>query len=62
MLVFDRHTSSYWFGTHSGWLEACFDLGTAVIAPNCGYYHQKQRSNLSYVVGLVADGGMADRI
>jgi hypothetical protein len=31
----------YRFGTHSGWLEACFDLGTAVIAPNCGYYHQQ---------------------
>jgi hypothetical protein len=32
----------YRFGTHSGWLEACFDLGTAVIAPNCGYYHQQR--------------------
>ena len=28
----------YRFGTHSGWLEACFDLGTAVVAPDCGYY------------------------
>lgn len=28
----------YRFGTHSGWLEACRDLGTAVIAPDCGYY------------------------
>jgi hypothetical protein len=28
----------YRFGTHSGWLEACRDLGTAVIAPTCGYY------------------------
>ncbi len=32
----------YRFGTHSGWLEACFDLGTAVIAPSCGYYHQQR--------------------
>ncbi|MGK2882123.1 MAG: glycosyltransferase family 1 protein [Mycobacterium sp.] len=32
----------YRFGTHSGWLEACFDLGTAVIAPNCGFYHQQR--------------------
>ncbi|HCS57708.1 MAG TPA: glycosyltransferase family 1 protein [Gordonia polyisoprenivorans] len=32
----------YRFGTHSGWLEACHDLGTAVIAPSCGYYHQQQ--------------------
>lgn len=32
----------YRFGTHSGWLEACHDLGTTVIAPSCGYYHQQQ--------------------
>jgi hypothetical protein len=31
----------YRFGTHSGWLEACFDLGTAVIAPSCGFYRQQ---------------------
>jgi hypothetical protein len=28
----------YRFGTHSGWLEACRDLGTAVVAPDCGCY------------------------
>jgi hypothetical protein len=32
----------YRFGTHSGWLEACFDLGTAVISPSCGFYHQQR--------------------
>jgi hypothetical protein len=32
----------YRFGTHSGWLEACFDLGTAVVAPSCGFYDQQQ--------------------
>ncbi len=26
------------FGTHSGWLEACRDVGTRVVAPTCGYY------------------------
>lgn len=31
----------YRFGTHSGWLEACFDLGTAVVAPSCGFYDQQ---------------------
>lgn len=31
----------YRFGTHSGWLEACRDLGTQVIAPTCGYYAQQ---------------------
>lgn len=28
----------YRFGTHSGWLEACRDIGTAVVAPSCGHY------------------------
>ncbi len=28
----------YRFGTHSGWLEACRDLGTTVLAPTCGYF------------------------
>ncbi|WP_198020204.1 hypothetical protein [Nocardioides sp. J54] len=28
----------YRFGTHSGWLEACRDLGTTVVAPSCGFY------------------------
>ncbi len=37
----------YRFGTHSGWLEACHDLGTTVIAPTCGFYAE-QRSCLSY--------------
>lgn len=32
----------YRFGTHSGWLEACFDLGTAVVAPDCGFYGQQR--------------------
>lgn len=32
----------YRFGTHSGWLEACYDLGTGVIAPDCGYYRQQR--------------------
>ncbi|OBK13497.1 hypothetical protein A5636_09385 [Mycobacterium asiaticum] len=32
----------YRFGTHSGWLEACFDLGTAVVAPSCGFYGQQR--------------------
>ena len=40
----------YRFGTHSGWLEACHDLGTTVVAPDCGYYAQ-QRPCLTYTHG-----------
>ncbi|MCY7396595.1 MAG: glycosyltransferase family 1 protein [Nocardioides sp.] len=28
----------YRFGTHSGWLEACHDVGTRVLAPSFGCY------------------------
>jgi hypothetical protein len=37
----------YRFGTHSGWLEACHDLGTTVVAPDCGYFSE-QRPCLTY--------------
>ncbi len=37
----------YRFGTHSGWLEACRDLGTTVVAPTCGFYSD-QGPVLSY--------------
>ena len=37
----------YRFGTHSGWLEACHDLGTTVVAPDCGFYAE-QRPCLVY--------------
>jgi hypothetical protein len=44
----DLSVLPYRFGTHSGWLEACFDLGTTVLAPTCGYFAQ-QRPCLTYV-------------
>ena len=31
----------YAFGTHSGWLEACVDVGTGVLAPDIGYYAEQ---------------------
>jgi hypothetical protein len=37
----------YRFGTHSGWLEACYDLGTTVLSPSCGYF-AAQRPCLTY--------------
>lgn len=38
LAALDLSVLPYRFGTHSGWLEACRDLGTAVAAPDCGYY------------------------
>lgn len=39
----------YRFGTHSGWLELCRDLGTRVVAPSCGYFggHDGQWSDVA---------------
>ena len=51
----------YRFGTHSGWLEACYDLGTTVVAPDCGYYAE-QRPCLLYAVSSVdPDAGVGPR-
>lgn len=49
----DLSVLPYRFGTHSGWLEACYDLGTTVLAPDCGFYRE-QRPCLTF--GLGADG------
>ncbi|WP_218917775.1 glycosyltransferase [Nocardioides dokdonensis] len=43
----DLSVLPYRFGTHSGWLEACRDLGTTVLAPTCGYFAE-QGPVLSY--------------
>ena len=32
----------YRFGTHSGWLEACYDLGTTVLAADCGFFDEQR--------------------
>lgn len=37
----DASVLPYRFGTHSGWLEACHDLGTAAVAPDCGHYEDQ---------------------
>jgi hypothetical protein len=44
----DLSVLPYTFGTHSGWLEACRDLQTTVLAPSCGYYAD-QGPILSYI-------------
>lgn len=46
----DLSVLPYRFGTHSGWLEACYDLGTRVLAPDVGYYADQKPGVLSYHV------------
>ncbi|WP_253837996.1 glycosyltransferase [Actinokineospora globicatena] len=43
----DLSVLPYRFGTHSGWLEACYDLGTTVATSTCGFYPE-QRPCLTY--------------
>ena len=31
----------YQFGSHSGWLEMCRDLGVGIVAPDCGFYAEQ---------------------
>lgn len=51
----------YRFGTHSGWLEACYDLGTAVIAPNCGFYPQQRPCEVFEFTETSFDAATLDR-
>ena len=38
----------YRFGSHSGWLELCRDLGTTVVVPDCGFYAEQWPVAQSY--------------
>lgn len=38
----DVSVLGYGFGTHSGWLELCCDLGVPVVAGRVGFLHQQQ--------------------
>lgn len=38
----DVSVLAYRFGTHSGWMEACHDLGTGVVVSDCGYYGEQR--------------------
>ena len=38
----------YQFGSHSGWLELCRDLGVRVVAPDCGFYADQWASVVAY--------------
>lgn len=34
------------WGTHSGWIEMCHDLGVRVVAPNIGFYREQHAPTL----------------
>jgi glycosyltransferase involved in cell wall biosynthesis len=64
----------YRFGTHSGWLEACFDAGVCAVVPDCGFFHEQHdvptyrceagvpdTATLRYAVGKAVDSIRAAR-
>lgn len=51
----------YRFGSHSGWLEACFDLGTAVIAPSCGFFAEQRQCEVFEFTETTFDAESLDR-
>ena len=40
----------YGHGTHSGWLELCWDLGVPVVAPSIGYLAEQHRDGSVLVI------------
>ncbi len=56
----DAMVLPYRFGTHSGWLEMCHDVGTSVVAPGTGHY-ATQGADATYAADPDApDGEGAD--
>lgn len=49
------------FGTHSGWLEACYDLGTTVLAPDCGFFDEQAPCLLYHRTETEVDRRSLDR-
>ncbi|WP_197375827.1 glycosyltransferase [Mycolicibacterium baixiangningiae] len=49
----------YRFGTHSGWVEACYDAGIAAVVPACGFFHE-QHGDPTY--DYRADAGLVESL
>lgn len=47
----DAAVLPYSSGTHSGWLELCWDLGVPVAAPDAGYYAHQHLGTAAFTAG-----------
>ena len=53
----------YRHGTHSGWLEACHDLGTSVVAPAIGHLRdQRPAATYEWLPGGVDEDSLVDAV
>lgn len=49
----------YRFGTHSGWIEACFDSGVVPVVPDCGQFQEQHAcTTFGYGPGRFDDAGL----
>ena len=53
----------YRFGTHSGWVEACFDSGVIPVVPDCGQFHEQQACHtFGFGAGRFDEAGLLDAV
>jgi len=53
----------YRFGTHSGWVEACFDSGVIPVVPDCGQFHEQQACHtFGFGVGRFDEAGLLNAV
>jgi glycosyltransferase involved in cell wall biosynthesis len=53
----------YRFGTHSGWVEACYDSGVMPVVPDCGHFHEQQACpTFGFDRGRLDTAGLLDAV
>lgn len=55
----DVEVLPYRHGTHSGWLELCWDLGVNVLSPDVGFYREQHRDDSVGVFSIGSQSSFA---
>lgn len=58
----DAYVLPYRHGTHSGWLELCWDLGVPVAAPPVGFYAEQHADSSVRTFGAGENGTLAEAL
>lgn len=58
----DAYVLPYRHGTHSGWLELCWDLGVPVAAPPVGFYAEQHADASVRTFGANSDDTLTDAL
>ncbi len=46
---------AYRFGTHSGWVEICYDAGVRVVTPDCGHFSEQKSVRVYRLMNMRPD-------